>query len=165
MVGKMTKYVGSVRWRGFSFPWWLREFLNPMNHIRLIRDFCVRGWTGVADVDTWSFDYYVSKICVRGLTILRDDAHGWTCAMSDFVESDEDQQILWMNIITQMIDGFEAHINLSDQPYLEQYTTYGEGPFDMEFDFDSIDKIEVELREIRDFGLGLFVEFFEALWD
>jgi hypothetical protein len=95
-------------------PWWLATTLHihwwvqkhgPSATRNRLRAFWQRGRTGWAASDTWSFDHYLSKVIRDGVRHLRDNNHGHPC------ELDERS---WQQILTEISDGMDAHLTLSD---------------------------------------------------
>jgi len=179
------KYAGIVRWSGYKFPYNIIEFLRWFP--RQILDFFSRGWRGFADCDTWDLSYYNARVMVDALTKLRRDTHGWPVMMESFLESETYDdvsmcsygEILWANILTDMIDGFQAAVDLDRGPWFDTMEPEGEpfsfsGESSLRIDLGlswsdeqllEIESLENVCRAKLDDGLALFSEFYLDLWD
>lgn len=167
----MSKYIGIKPYTYWRYPFktiyeWVVE--TP----RAIRDFCQRGWRGYANRDTWSLDHYLAEFMPAAVHRLVENEIGWSAAMYDFLEGDEEQYILWKNILFDIQEGFAAAHALREHPWLDDAPTPG-NLFDEDEPFrlwlhknrERIDAIEAELYEKQKHGLALFAEFFDSLWD
>jgi len=106
---------------------------------RSARKFIQRGNRGWSDEDAWSFDHYLAKVIIGGLTQLRDNNHGYPSDMTP--ES-------WEEALTTMIDGFEAAVDI------------------IEMNFVFADPKSYNDLETRfDIGSNLFTANFFSLWD
>jgi len=61
---------------------------------------CQRVKYGIAQRDVWEFDYYLTKIIVRGLKQLKKDSHGYPSEETMTMEK-------WREILQKIIDCFE----------------------------------------------------------
>lgn len=147
--------------------WATYRFLQSIKYFpREVKWFIQRGYRGWADCDVWSFDSYIARVCTGGLKQLRDNASGtplhvfpkdhWDSS-SNKRDKEERERIdrearkAWRDQLDTMIDGFQAHLDAYDIPFMEDYDAY---------------KVEVERHEKRRVnGMMLFVEHFSALWD
>ena len=72
--------------------------------------FFQRGKRGYADKDVWNFDYYLSKVILGGLKLLKETHSGYPTKLTDEK---------WNAILDEMIEGFENRINVeSYEEYL-----------------------------------------------
>lgn len=62
-----------MRYHGMSLKDWYYEVRYQ---VRRAYSFFVRGYHGVAPMDTWSLDRHVFRVLARGMRILAKDPHG-----------------------------------------------------------------------------------------
>lgn len=175
----MTKYIGIKPYTYWRYPF--KTLWNWAKSIpKSIKWVLQRGWRGYAYPDTWSIDYYLSKLIPPMVRDLRDREFFWSCSMQEFIGNDEDQFILWQNILTDIADGFEAGLRLREQPWLTEYKgslsfpQKEDGSWDTENDEfhlwlvkhkEEHDTVMAELNLKKEDGLSLFIEFYDDLWD
>lgn len=128
---------------GIAYRWTHR----PLENLSCLWDWCLdfvrRGLNGFAPSDTWSWDSYMAEVNVAALKYLK--RHGHTHPM--FPDLSEDHwENRWNEILDKMIAGFQASLDI------------GECDWSNREQLEALEKIERE-------GLGLYVEYFNALWD
>lgn len=168
----MTKYIGIKPYTYWRYPFrtaWKWVVETPT----CIKDFCQRGWRGYADRDVWSLGSYLVEFMPAAVDRLLQSSYGYPITMDEFIDGDENQFILWKNILSDIKDGFEAGYIAREQPWLKE-APIPEGnifdnhnPFSKWYDEnrERIIAMETELYEIEEHGLSLFAEFFDSLWD
>jgi hypothetical protein len=88
---------------------------------------CKRGWQraywGISEEDTWSVDYYLSEIILRGLRKLQDDKQGCPILDGYNPESDEEFYLMdkeWKRILGTMIYTFEVTQRVQNDNWILQ---------------------------------------------
>ena len=90
----------------FPYRLWYRIVDSWDNTIAFFQ----RGKRGYADKDVWNFDYYLAKVILGGLKLLKETHSGYPTKLTDEK---------WDKILTEMIEGFENRINVeSYEEYL-----------------------------------------------
>jgi hypothetical protein len=126
---------------------WLRELRWAWQRV-------TRGWD---DTVTWSIDMHLNEMLPQWLRILRDYGLGAPGCMIDPEDWDDEKckykpgaleraEARWHDILTRMIDGFEAGYRLDR--------------FEWQND-DERKQLEAQLDE----ALKLFAEYYRCLWD
>ena len=122
--------------------------LNPKDRYRDVKWFIQRGRRGWSDRDVWSFDYYIAKVHIGGLTRLRDHHAGVPMDIGADYKDIDDADKVWCAYIDKMIAGFQAHITLAD------------------LDFDYKDpEARNDLQRKYDTSMRLYKKYFGDLWD
>lgn len=73
--------------------------------LRNIRDFIQRGKRGWSETDSWSIDYYLSRVISESVARLRERDIGYPSNL----EPDE-----WQEILCAISDGFRLHLKVYD---------------------------------------------------
>jgi hypothetical protein len=79
---RMARQLKPCYWRGYLRRWLQRR---------------IRGWD---DSETWSLDHSFCTWIVPRLKVLRDNTHGYPCALESMA--------VWTAILNEMIDGFSV---------------------------------------------------------
>uniref|UniRef100_A0A6M3L9K3 Uncharacterized protein n=1 Tax=viral metagenome TaxID=1070528 RepID=A0A6M3L9K3_9ZZZZ len=79
--------------------------------IKRIKWFFQRGKRGWADCDWWGMDYYLVSIILPMLKELKTNQHGHPCEVT------EEE---WNNILSEIIEGFEAADRVLKDEYLDK---------------------------------------------
>lgn len=88
--------------------WWLDKY-SPRVLRRDLRAYHQRGIRGWADRDTWSFDTYLAKVIRDGIAELNTRKISWPGDPLTFEE--------WTEILSEISDGMQAHLDLVDVKY------------------------------------------------
>jgi hypothetical protein len=150
-TGRVTDF-GWELWRLWHYT------LTPHAMWRKVVRYHQRGVRGWADEDTWSFDYYLSRVIVEGLDHLRVNAHGFpsTLVPDDATEPDvEDGAQRWNQILYEIMEGFAATSLLSQSV---QFTIVD----------DTLIRdhaLEAKLLAAQELGFARFKEYYGAFWD
>ena len=137
-------------WRGYKYNW------GPNATKRGIIHFIQRGARGWADEDTWSLDDYLTRVIIGSVRHIMESVHG--CPMSLCEDGDVDAGVKkWNVILYDIVIGFEASkllkaLDYSWWEYRDRKQT------------DRSKAREAELIRVRDKGMALFVEYYDALW-
>lgn len=115
-------------WRRFCRQWW-KERLSPSTYWRWLRFAYQRFTRGYTDYDWWGLDRYLSVLLPAMLRQLRDHHHGVPVnpdITTDDPEAGYHDSEEWVQILNEMIDGFEAMRQIIDyegldSPYEETY--------------------------------------------
>lgn len=115
--------------------------------LRRARERALQGWS---EPDSWAIDYYLDRIIPPMVRRLRDRRLGWP----EGLVRDETE---WIQILSAIADGFEAHEHLMELDWLIDDPA-GDG-----FIEDTAQK-EVWEKTFGE-GVGLFVLWYDHLWD
>lgn len=156
----------------FSWPWW-KEYLNPNNYWRTVKYFCQRGYRGYADCDSWDANSYSEAVLLGLITRLKEHSHGYPTACNNLNE--------WKEILQQIIDGFEAAIELREEKTLPD-GIYSKEPLEWKKTEDGFFELintspiplfredlyklwEDPLKEKQRIGMELLIQWWPCLWD
>lgn len=150
--------------RSIDFGWALwrlwRYTLHPRVMWRKVVRYHQRGVRGWADEDTWSFDYYLSRVIVEGLDHLRKNTHGYPSKLVPDYEVAMEQRVedgaqRWNQILYEIMEGFAATSLLSQSV---QFTIV-----------DDVlirdHALEAKLLAAQELGFARFKEYYGAFWD
>ena len=97
---------------------------------RIIKDIFTRGIYGCCTYDVWDFDGYMSRVIIRGLTQMRNVTIGYSgdiyCDVNENFDGETQEEkedigmSIWLNILTDIIDGFQAYIDEEDSAKREE---------------------------------------------
>jgi hypothetical protein len=95
-----TSPGGSMSYQGMSLMDWYRDLRY---RAKKIYSFFIRGYHGVAPMDTWSLDRHVFRVLARGMRILAKDAHGYPMWIPEeyCLETDEHGQAVNTDVAVQ----------------------------------------------------------------
>lgn len=102
-----------LRWTIYNLP------DVPRDLYRKCRRGLQRAYRGVADEDVWGFDWYLSKVILRGLKRLKETKRGCPFVEGFNGESDfEEMEKEWNRILDTMIWTFEVTQKIQDDRWL-----------------------------------------------
>jgi len=113
-------------------------FKNISYLLAWVKNIPIRGLQGYCDDDLWGFSLYLSDILINGLTEFKDKEMGYPCKED---EDPEEAQKRWDEVLDEMIEGFKASRELSEE--------YPEDP---------------EKKRKFNRAMELFHEYFFSLW-
>lgn len=116
-----------------------RFFENVKNVPNEIKWFIQRGKRGYADSDVWSLDWYLSEWLPKAIRQLKKRTNGYPLA---FLKNPKG----WKDILESIAKGFEADFRIKDGVLYEG-------------------KLYDKLVQLRKEGFGLFVKYYDNLWD
>lgn len=143
--------------------------------LRRVKWFWQRGVRGYSDNYAWDIRSHIASVLLGSLTVMRDHLNGYPGDLTvDEGEGDPDWEFAaWVAVLTAMIDGFQAIIDLDSHNYLAGAPVPNfegnlkDDPFWTwcdEHDAD-IRIIEKELHGRGEVALDLFKEYYWNLWD
>lgn len=144
--------------------YWLKEHLSPRFYYKPLVYAYQRTTRGFADCDTWGLDSYITEIVIGAVPKLMK--HGSPID----VEGPEE----WDNIVKVIVEGFEAHRNLTENKWPEDFYTELEtstgiasdlGIMDRVYDWKKIKAWERHQTALFNKGFKLFHKHFGSLWD
>lgn len=174
----------------FSWPWW-KEYLNPNNYWKTVKYFCQRGYRGYADCDAWDMDSYMDSNILGLLKELQEHKHGFPAELSNYNhdlawDAVENLNVIdtgaeeWATILQEMIDGFEASIELRKEETVPE-GTYSNEPVEFEdlgngmcrlketdtprFNNDLYNEWSKPLVEKQQKARELLIKWWPSLWD
>jgi hypothetical protein len=129
--------------------WWPIERVidKPQKWYREVKWFIQRGKRGYADCDLWGWDYYMARTNIKALKQFKEKLYGHPFGFNDIDE--------WKDTIQQMIDGFQASIDIDDVHIIEN------GAYNHKKTVEEIERLE----KIRLKGMRLFTKWYQNLWD
>ena len=134
-----------------------------------LRQFVQRGIKGYAKSDVWGFDYYLSKVIVKGLKDLKEMSHGYPCGMvgsqAIALEKNDKGMKEWKKILDEIIWTFEVTLKVQDKDWvyipLAKYRKKFENQ-DKKRNYHIMTKTECERYKK---GWKLFQQYYFDLWD
>ena len=98
---------------------WLFHDNRMLDRRHRIKDAIERSRYGVAKSDTWSFDAYLARVIVNGLTELRASKAGYPSCIDFELDNatdvySDDCLSFYAAILTAIIDGFQRCVDDSD---------------------------------------------------
>jgi hypothetical protein len=77
------------RYAGMTLKDWYRDIRG---HIRRVYSYFIRGYYGVAPMDSWSLDRHVFRVLARGMRLLAKNPHGYPTWIPEEYSLDTDEQ-------------------------------------------------------------------------
>jgi hypothetical protein len=136
---------------------------------RVISEFFIRGKNGWAPSDTWSLDYYNSKVMIGAISHLRSNNVGHPC-LDEWSDNEEDWEFIWAAILTAMIDGFQACLSYVGQDNVKYFPPHSTELSSIhswwtENEWAEMRAMEDEYLETFKENFKLYSEFYLNLWD
>jgi hypothetical protein len=130
--------------------------------IASITSFIERGRNGFSTDEALSLQYSLALQISKMLSVLMENMENYPLEMNDFIQplvandipdEEDERYALWMNILSQMKEAFDAEVALTEEPW-----------FDENIPNDEIVLIVNDLLEKRRIGFELFIEFYHLLF-
>ena len=142
--------------------------------LRQVRAFFHRAIHGWADIDTWSFDYYLAKIIRDGVKFLKDTKCGypmpeWAQPFSNLTDEEEKRAIAeWNSILDAIIYSYDMIVKQCDGSVYFWYEGCDETRKKLKFSYDELYKdvhflTEEEQKKVE-LGQHLFLKHYHDLW-
>jgi len=142
--------------------YWIHPIAFFEDAYKEVKSFIQRGLRGYADCDYWSVDDYLNIVISGLIKKLREHVHG---CPNEFVydenlkktQSVEDGCKDWEEILLVIEESFRLNWYLSNECYFSKHSDYKEGMSYIDFIKDDSEFIE--------YGMQLFILFYNSLWD
>lgn len=176
------------------------HYFNPLTYINFVKYFCQRGWRGYADCDHWCACNYFEEVMLGVIRDLKAFQPGAPCTIQKYQPGEippegyeDDSQERWQAILSEIIEGLEASLELeseetvlvgtySDEPIVWKKVQYNGQPCACKgkctcifwaieetetprFNQDLFEQWEAPLKKKKRRAMLLLCKYWENLWN